>query len=133
MSAALDDRQIRFVQKPRIGRLITIGRDGAPHVAPIWYRYEDGAFLILTDEKSQKVRNIRRDRRVVLCIDDDQPPYHYVIASGGAAIEPALGEEWRRALAVHYLGEESGGRYVESTDDSNAVLIRLAPDSFATR
>ena len=133
MTKTLDDRQIRFVQKPRIGRLITIGRDGTPHVAPIWYRYEDGAFLILTGGESRKVNNIRRDARIVLCIDDEQPPYHYVIARGAATIEPVLGEAWRLALAVHYLGEESGRRYVESTDDSNAVLIRLLPDSYSTR
>jgi PPOX class probable F420-dependent enzyme len=133
MAALLDDRQIRFVQKPRIGRLVTIGRDGAPHVAPIWYRYEDGAFLILTDRKSQKHRNIERDPRVVLCIDDERPPYHYVIVRGRAAVGEALGEEWRLALAVHYLGEEQGRRYVETTSGANGILVRVEPESVTTR
>jgi PPOX class probable F420-dependent enzyme len=130
---ALTERQEEFVREARIGRLITIGRDGAPHVAPIWYVYDEGTFLILTDETSLKVRNIKRDPRVVLCIDDERPPYHYVIARGEAVLAPPLGEAWRLALAVRYLGTEIGRRYVESTGADNEILIRLAPTSYSTR
>lgn len=133
MDVTLTERQKQFVREARIGRLVTIGQDGSPHVAPIWYAYGDDAFLILTDETSLKVKNIKRDPRVVLCIDDEQPPYHYVIARGEASLHPALGEEWRLTLAVRYLGDEMGRRYVESTPANNEILIRLVPTSYSTR
>ena len=127
--ADLTDQQQRFVEKPRIARLATVGPEGAPHVAPVWYRYEDGAFLVLTDRGSQKHRNVERDPRVVLCIDDDRPPYHTVLVRGHAGIEPSPGPAWRLALAVHYLGEDAGRRYVEGNDSPNGVLLRISVEN----
>ena len=126
--AELSERQVRFVEKPRIARLGTIAPDGAPHIAPVWYRFEDGAFLVLTDRGSQKHRNIERDPRVVLCIDDDRPPYHTVLVRGRAAVEPSPGPAWRLALAVHYLGDEAGRRYVEQNDSPNGLLLRISAE-----
>ena len=125
----LTDKQLRHVQKPYIATLATVGPGGAPHLAPVWFRYEDGAFLVLTDHGSQKHRNIERDPRVALCIDDrERPPYHTVIVHGLAGVEAPRGPEWRLALAVHYLGEERGRRYVETTPPGDAVLIRITPE-----
>lgn len=127
-SEQLSDRQRRFVEKPRIARLATVGRDGAPHIAPVWYRVEDGAFLVLTDRGTQKHRNIERDPRVELCIDDERPPYHTVLVRGRARAEPAPGEAWRLSLAVRYLGEEAGRRYVEANASPHGVLLRIVPE-----
>lgn len=124
--AELSERQQRFVEKARIARLGTIGPGGAPHIAPVWYRFEDGTFAVLTDRGSQKHRNIERDPRVVLCIDDDRPPYHTVLVRGTARVEPVPGPAWRLALAVHYLGDEAGRRYVEQNDSPNGLLLRIS-------
>lgn len=125
--------QLKHVQKPFIATLATVREDGSPHTAPVWYRYADGAFLVLTERSSRKARNIARDPRVELCIDDrERPPYHTVIVRGRASIEAYPGDAWRLALAVHYLGEENGRRYVESTPVSdNEVLLRVDPEAIA--
>jgi PPOX class probable F420-dependent enzyme len=129
MRGQLDERQTRFVMKPRIATLATVRRDGAPHITPVWFRYEDGDFLVSIDRGSQKHRNIERDPRVVLCIDDrERPPYHTVIVRGRAAIEPAPSKEWRLALAVHYLGDEMGRRYIETQDNPDSLLLRIRPE-----
>ena len=70
MNMTLTDRQLKHVQKPYIATLATLRKDGSPHMAPVWYRYENGAFFVLTDEGSQKHKNVMRDPRVELCIDD---------------------------------------------------------------
>ena len=124
------ERQLKFVRQPRIGRLGSTMKDGAPHVSPIWYRFEDesGHFLALVERGGQKHKNVQRDPRVVLCIDDERPPYHTVLVRGRVQIDPAPGVEWRLALAVHYLGEESGRRYIESRDDPNNIMLRVVPE-----
>ena len=124
----LTERHERFVQKPRIARLGTINPDGTPHIAPVWYRYEAGEIRILTDRGSQKHRNIERDPRVTVCIDGDTPPYHTVLVRGRAKVADAPGPEWRLALAVHYLGEENGRRYVEANDGEGGIMLRIAPE-----
>jgi PPOX class probable F420-dependent enzyme len=131
MAATLDERQLKHVQKPYIATLATVRADGSPHTAPVWYVYEDGAFHVLTERASQKARNIQRDPRVELCIDDrERAPYHTVIVRGRATIEPYPGDAWRLALAVRYLGAERGQRYVESTAISadGEVLVRIEPE-----
>lgn len=122
------ERQLRFVRKPRIGRLATVRADGSPHIAPVWYRFEDGAFLVLTERGSQKHRNVERDARVEFCIDDDRPPYHTVLVRGRATAAETPGEAWREALAVHYLGEEAGRRYVRENPDTDNVMLRIVPE-----
>ena len=131
MTAELSERQRRFVEKPRIGRLATVGPGGAPHIAPVWYRFEAGAFLVLTDKGSQKHINIERDARVQLCIDDERPPYHTVLVRGRAHIESTPGAAWRLALAVHYLGEEGGRRYVAENAGGDGILLRISPQRIA--
>ena len=123
-----NERQLRFVEKPRIGRLGTTNRDGTPHVAPIWYRFDDGAFLVLTERASQKHKNIEREPRVVLCIDDEQPPYHTVLVRGRVTVEDAPGREWRETLAIHYLGEVNGRRYIAQNMHPNDVMLRIVPE-----
>jgi hypothetical protein len=122
--------QLKHVQKPYIATLATVRADGSPHTAPVWYRYDAGVFYVLTESSSVKARNIKRDPRVELCIDDrERAPYHTVIVRGRATIEPYPGDAWRLALAVRYLGEEGGRRYVESAPVSaDEVLIRIEPE-----
>ncbi len=132
MNTELTERQQRFVAKPRIAVLASVRADGSPHTSPVWYRYEDGAFLVSIDRGSQKHRNVERDARVELCIDDrERAPFHTVIVRGRARIEPQASAEWRLALAVHYLGEEMGARYVEGTPAADGVLLRIVPETIA--
>jgi hypothetical protein len=51
-----------------------------------------------------------------------------VIVRGHATVEPSPGAAWREALAIHYLGEESGKRYVAANDSANGVLLRVVPE-----
>ena len=49
----------------------SIGVDGVPHPIPMWYAVEDdGAIVMSTYTKSQKIRNLRRDPRVSLLVED---------------------------------------------------------------
>lgn len=128
-NAELTPKQLGHVLKPYIATLATVRADGSPHVAPIWYRHEGGEFLILTERSSVKARNVARDPRVELCIDDRaRAPFHTVIVHGRATIDAYPGDAWRLALAEHYLGAEGGRAYVTSTPASDdEVLIRIEP------
>ncbi|SFR52085.1 pyridoxamine 5'-phosphate oxidase family protein [Halogeometricum limi] len=45
-------------------------REGRPHVAPVWYRYEDGVVELVTT--GTKLRNLRENPRVALSIQKDE-------------------------------------------------------------
>ncbi len=122
------DRQLKFVDRARIGRLGTTNRDGTPHIAPVWYKFEDGVFLVLTERGSQKHKNIERDPRVAFCIDDERAPYHTVLVRARVVVEEAPGREWRLALAISYLGEENGTRYIGENMHTNNIMLRIVPE-----
>jgi general stress protein 26 len=47
----------------------TIGRNGWPHLMPLWYVLRDGELWAWTYAKSQKVRNLERDPRCTLQVE----------------------------------------------------------------
>jgi PPOX class probable F420-dependent enzyme len=47
----------------------TIGRDGHPHTAPMWYFMEDGKIVFRSFTKSQKIVNLRRDSRITVLVE----------------------------------------------------------------
>jgi nitroimidazol reductase NimA-like FMN-containing flavoprotein (pyridoxamine 5'-phosphate oxidase superfamily) len=44
--------------------------DGRPHVAPVWYVYEDGTVTLVTS--GRKLANIRENPRVALSVQKDE-------------------------------------------------------------
>ena len=85
MAAMSDDEVVAFLEElpARTGKLATVRADGRPHVAPIWFapdRSAAGADSPVCDlvfnaaAATVKGRNIVRDPRITLCVDDDRPP-----------------------------------------------------------
>jgi PPOX class probable F420-dependent enzyme len=58
-----------FLEEERTVICATIGRDGFPHLMPLWYVIRDGRLWAWTFAKSQKVRNLERDPRATLQIE----------------------------------------------------------------
>jgi PPOX class probable F420-dependent enzyme len=61
-----------FLHEQRTLICATIGRDGAPHVMPLWFVVRDGDIWAWTYASSQKVRNLERDPRATLTIEDGE-------------------------------------------------------------
>jgi pyridoxamine 5'-phosphate oxidase family protein len=77
--ASFTEAQIQYIQSQRLGRLATLGPDGAPHVVPNSVRYnpELGTLDLggLNLGKTRKWRDVARDPRVAVVIDDVLPPW----------------------------------------------------------
>ena len=59
-----------FLEEQRIVQVATIGPKGRPHLVPLWYVVGDGDLRGWTYAASQKARNLERDPRATLSIDD---------------------------------------------------------------
>ncbi len=109
-----------FVSAPRIAVLSYTKKDGSPAQVPIWYRYEDGRFLMLTGRTSDKARALAREKRACLTIQDDMPPYRAVIVDGSVTLEAAPSEGGLNTwLAMHYFGKIGGKEYEKMSAESN--------------
>ena len=72
---------------------------------------------------------MRRDPRVSLCLDDDDPPFTFVTLSGTAEVSDELGEvrEWAGRLGGRYMGADQAEAYAERNGIPGEYLIRVTP------
>lgn len=72
-----DEERARFLAEAQTVIINTIGKDGVPHPMPMWFGIEDdGAIVMSTFTKSQKIRNLERDPRVSLLVEDGEEYAH---------------------------------------------------------
>jgi PPOX class probable F420-dependent enzyme len=64
-----DDEQRELLESERIVTVASQGRDGWPHLMPLWYVLRDGEIWVYTYAKSQKVRNLERDPKATLLVE----------------------------------------------------------------
>jgi PPOX class probable F420-dependent enzyme len=67
--AMSSDEVLAFLESERVLTVATLGRDGWPHLMPLWYAVRDGECWGWTYGKSQKVRNLERDPRCTLQVE----------------------------------------------------------------
>lgn len=71
---ALTSAEIGYLQAQRLGRLATLQPDGSPQVKPVGFRYNPDLGTIdisgFRMSASQKFRNVSRDGRAALVVDD---------------------------------------------------------------
>ncbi len=123
----------QFLKEPHVAVLTTIAAHGRPVSTPIWYLYSDGRFYMRTSEDSAKARNIRRDQRVGLCVQQERAPYKFVAVRGTATLESER-PELAVAMARRYLGLIGGSFYLrgarQDVEGSREVTLVVTPDSF---
>ncbi|MEV6583501.1 PPOX class F420-dependent oxidoreductase [Streptomyces sp. NPDC051582] len=114
----------------RTGKLSTVREDGSPHVAPVWFVLDGDTFVFNTGKDTVKGRNLLRDGRVALCVDDDRPPYSHVVLQGRAEIGEDLEEmlPWATRIAARYMGEERAAAFGRRNAVPGELLVRVTID-----
>jgi PPOX class probable F420-dependent enzyme len=65
------------------GHFATLDGDGAPHVTPMWVDVSDDGYLLINTVTGRiKDRNVARDPRVALSIEDSEDPYAWISIKG---------------------------------------------------
>ncbi|MFF8730626.1 PPOX class F420-dependent oxidoreductase [Streptomyces sp. NPDC015171] len=114
----------------RTGKLSTVRADGSPHVAPIWFLLDGDEVVFNTGKDTVKGRNLARDGRVALCVDDDRPPFHFVVLNGHAQLSEDLDEMrlWATRIAARYMGEDRAEEYGARNGVPGELLVRVSID-----
>jgi PPOX class probable F420-dependent enzyme len=130
------DEWERFLRGRRVAVLSTLSAAGESVLTPIWYLYRDGRIYMRTGKESVKARNIARDSRVSVCVQDERPPYRSVTLYGRAEIEPEL-PGLGATIARRYLGAIAGAAYMKVAQDavqqSAEVTIVVTPERVLTQ
>jgi PPOX class probable F420-dependent enzyme len=123
-----DDEVAAFLGAQRVVICASNGREGWPHLMPLWYVIREGEIWAWTYAKSQKVRNLDRDPRVTLQVQDGEQ-YHEL---RGVMIE-AEAVICRDLDAVAELGAELLSRYTGGGPDIRDAVRAQAAKRVALR
>jgi PPOX class probable F420-dependent enzyme len=116
--------------KVAFANLATLMPDGSPQVTPVWVDY-DGAYVRVNSAKGRvKDKNMRRDKRVALSIQDPDNPYCYLAVRGEVTEITENGADTHiDALAKKYLGKD---RYPFRSPGEVRVIYKIRPERIST-
>jgi PPOX class probable F420-dependent enzyme len=122
------DRLDDFLGGPWIAVMATIGRDGVPLLAPVWYSYSDGRIAISSRKETVKSRNLARDSRIALTVCSEPQARDYVTIWGAAdvmegdSIWPAT-----REILERYMEPDRVEAYLAQLKTENRTIISVRP------
>jgi PPOX class probable F420-dependent enzyme len=114
-----DEEVAGFLEEERTVICATNGRDGFPHLMPLWYVVRSGVIWAWTFAKSQKVRNLERDPRATLEVEagEEYSQLRGVMLKTDVTIH-------RDTELVSEFGVELFARYGRSAPDDLAEEVR---------
>jgi PPOX class probable F420-dependent enzyme len=121
-----------FLDEARVITVATTGRDGWPHLMPLWYVVRDGECWAWTYAKSQKVRNLERDARCTLQVEagDSYDQLRGVMLKCAAAIhrDPEIVAGVGTDLAARY----GDGGHVTPAQATKRVALQFVVKEIAS-
>jgi len=118
---------IPFSAKPL--PIIRISERSMSHIAFNLDLFEDN-IVFNTCGESIKAKNIRRDNRVRLCVDDQTPLFSFVLIDGIAQIQSGHTSEiykWAKLIAARYMGDDKSEAYGKRNSGEGEILVKIKP------
>ncbi len=114
-------------------KLAVTRADGSPHVAPVWFVLDGDDVMLTTGAGSLKGRVLRRDPRACVSVDDQAPPFSFVIMHGTAELssDPDSRLAWATAIGARYMGADRAAEFGRRNSTSGDLLVRFRPASIA--
>jgi len=125
----LPDTLLDLLRKPSPCFLSTIMSDGSPQVTETWVDTDGEHIIINTVVGYVKARNVERDSRVAVAIQDPQNPFRYIQVRGEViAMSTEGGAESIERLSQKYTGRPYpwyGGR------DQKRIVLTIKAKSIS--
>ena len=114
----------------------TIGRNGLPHLAPMWFAWVDGELVFCTDRKSQKIVNLQRDPRCSVLAEagETYDQLRGVHMEGVTEFTPDLGRVVDAVVARNFgeVGSDPDAREALRKAMSRRVAVIFRPTKTAS-
>src|SRR5258708_24043671 len=126
----LTEEQRHFVvEEITSGKLATVRGDGRRDVVAIWYDVDGDTIVFNAGNTSVKAANMRRDPRVMLCIDDVRLPFAFILIEGTATLSDDLEtvKHWATRIGGRYMGEDLAEAYGKRNGVEGELLVRVTP------
>ncbi len=103
------------------------------YIAPIFFKYDNGEFILGTQCASKRVRNIQRNPNVTLLIDVTTPELMAVLVYGKAELDYENVVQKRTAIFEQFGDHEKAAQKAEGLCKKwSSVIIRIKPDRYVS-
>ncbi|MFE1309168.1 PPOX class F420-dependent oxidoreductase [Streptomyces sp. NPDC058755] len=127
MPAALSDQLKSLLDGPVFIIVGTVQPDGSPQLSPVWVKRDGDQILFSTTVDRRKKKNLDRDPRVSVVVQDPQMPYVYGEIRGTAEMTTQGGPELIDELSMKYTGKNYAEFNPASAEDAERVVVRITP------
>ena len=126
----IPDEARPLLESDALAHLVTVNHDGSPQVTCVWVGVEGDELVTAHLFDQQKLRNVRRDPRVVLSLEGTQvhPPglKEYLVIHGTAWIQEGGAPDLLERLARVYLGPNV--KFPPMDDPPPGYVLRIVVD-----
>ncbi|MFD8568920.1 PPOX class F420-dependent oxidoreductase [Streptomyces sp. NPDC057694] len=126
-----DEEWHAFVSEgTRTAKLSTVRADGSPHIAPVWFVLDGDDIVFNTGKDTVKGRNLARDGRVALCVDDERPPFSFVTIQGHAELseDPIELVDSATRIGGRYMGADRAEEFGRRNGVPGELVVRVRVD-----
>jgi PPOX class probable F420-dependent enzyme len=111
------------------GHVVTRNADGSPQLTMVWLGVEGDEVLIVTARDRQKDRNLRRDPRIIISVQNRNQPQSYLLIHGTATVHEEGPDETFGYDVIDGLGKRFGiDPHVHRAPGEVRVLLRITAD-----
>jgi len=128
-----DEEVSSFFEEALFARLSTINEDGTVHIAPVFFKYQDGEIRIATQDPSRKIRNIKRNNNVSVLIDVSDVPFRGALIYGTAELDYEDVITKRISIFERTRSRKEAEDYARKLSDKwKCVIVRITPQRIAS-
>ncbi|MBI4270290.1 MAG: PPOX class F420-dependent oxidoreductase [Candidatus Rokubacteria bacterium] len=125
MAIALPQSVQRILQDKAYGHVVTYNAAGQPQVTMVWMDVEGNDVLFNTADGRLKPRNLRRDPRIIVSVQDRNDPQSYMVFHGAASVTEPGADQHIDKLAKRFLGVD---KYPFRRPGEKRLIVRVKVD-----
>jgi PPOX class probable F420-dependent enzyme len=125
MATTLPQSVKKMLEDKAYGHVITFDESGKPQVTMVWLDHDGDDVVFNTAEGRLKPKNLRRDPRVIISVQDRNDPQSYAVFHGKASISEAGADAHIDKLAKRFLGAD---KYPFRQPGEKRLMVRVKPD-----
>ena len=131
MGRPMTESEVRdfMMSGSKTGKLATVRKDGSPHVMPVWFAFDSatGDVVFMTWHTSLKARNMQRDGRVSISVDDEQYPFAWARLDGTVSFSEEDRVHWATETCRRYVGDDRAAEYGARNGVEGELVVRVRP------
>lgn len=112
----------------RTAKVATVRSNGSPHVAPLWFVLDGNEMVFTTNAKSVKGKNLLRNPQIMISVDDENPPFAFVLVDSKADIKQLSAKDllpWTTRIASRYVPSGQGDAFGKRNAVEGELLVRV--------